>query len=559
MHNFKTIIYCLILKIFILISIFFYWIYTIINVHCPTPDNLSAINLERKKTDENLLILGNNWLKKNNYGLWELYIEGKPFERGVIAGKLTKELIRDQEDAFVRQIDEIVPSKIYQKFLLYFLALFNRNIEKYITTEYLLEIYGISLSASDKYDYIAPKYARLLNYHASHDIGHALQNMHLIGCTSFSVWYEKSSDSSVITGRNFDLYLGDEFARDKIISFINPDSGYKYMSIGWGGMTGIVSGMNETGLTATINASSTEIPTSAKTPISILVREILQYSKNISEAYKIAQKREIFVSENIMISSSEDNKTVIIEKSPEKTGIFIAPGNFIICTNHYQGKTFRNDILNLQNIKESASMYRFQRVKQLLDKYKKLGYTEVAAILRDQKGIDDKNIGMGNEKVVNQLIGHHSIIFKPAEKKVWISTKPWQLGEYLCYDLNKIFSEYPGLQSNINVYEKELTISSDSFMFTADYKKYLQYRELKRKIQSFLTGDNEQISDGLIHEFISTNPENYQVYILAGDYYMFLEKFSKAVKYYKIALTKEIATKQEFIETKKKIKECRNF
>ena len=67
-------------------------------------------------------------------------------------------------------------------------------------------------------------------------------------------------------------------------------------------------------------------------------------------------------------------------------------------------------------------------------------------ILRDRKGLHNADIGMGNEKAINQLIAHHSIVFEPKKLLVWVSTSPWQLGEYVAYDLNKdiCFKGYEG-------------------------------------------------------------------------------------------------------------------
>ena len=67
--------------------------------------------------------------------------------------------------------------------------------------EYRDEIYGISLSCTHEYDFIGTPYERQLNYHSAHDLGHAMQDYMLVGCSSFACWGENSADSSLIIGR----------------------------------------------------------------------------------------------------------------------------------------------------------------------------------------------------------------------------------------------------------------------------------------------------------------------------------------------------------------------
>ncbi|WP_229253999.1 hypothetical protein [Dyadobacter sp. NIV53] len=56
------------------------------------------------------------WLKKNKYGIWEMYLEGSPYERGLIYGILAKELMEKQEVHFVNQIKEMIPSAFFFRF-----------------------------------------------------------------------------------------------------------------------------------------------------------------------------------------------------------------------------------------------------------------------------------------------------------------------------------------------------------------------------------------------------------------------------------------------------------
>src|SRR5688500_12326951 len=283
----------------------------------PTPASLDILDQPVVEADSGLYKIGNNWFKKSKSGLYELYVEGDPFERGVVNGKLTKDLVRYQEEVFTKQIHRLVPSDFYLDVLKYFVGWFNRHLPDHVTEEYKLEIFGVSQAASHDFDDIAPPYHRILNYHAAHDIGHALQNMSLVGCTAFATWGDKSEDSTLIIGRNFDFYVGDDFARDKIIAFYKPSQGHKFMMITFGGMTGVLSGMNDQGLTVTINAAKSEIPGASATPVALVTREILQYASTIQEAYDIVEKRKMFVAESFMIGSAKDGKAAIIEKTPD--------------------------------------------------------------------------------------------------------------------------------------------------------------------------------------------------------------------------------------------------
>ena len=70
---------------------------------------------------------------------------------------------------------------------------------------------------------------------------------------------------------------------------------------------------------------------------------------------------------------------------------------------------------NLEQVKESASEYRYKRVMELLDTSGGNTVQKTINLLRDRRGLQNSDIGMGNEKAVNQLIAHHSIVFEPKE------------------------------------------------------------------------------------------------------------------------------------------------
>ena len=492
-----------------------------------------------------------NFLRHSESGLWELFVKGDAFQRGEAIGKLSSDLLHYQEKVFVDQIREIIPSDSYLKFLRFFIVLFNRHLGENVLEEYRDEIYGISLSCTHEYDFIGTPYERQLNYHSAHDLGHAMQDYMLVGCSSFATWGTQSADSSLLIGRNFDFYVGDAFAENKQVAFYVPEQGYRFASVGWPGMIGVLSGMNETGLTVTINAAKSAVPTGSATPISILTREILQYAATIDEAFAIAKKRETFVSESILIGSAKDGKAAIIEKSPEKTVLFTGKeANRLICTNHYQSEEFSKDERNMENIRTSDSPYRFARLTELINEDLPIDVSKAASILRDHKGLQNTDLGLANEMAINQFIAHHSVIFQPEKRLMWVSTSPWQCGKYVAYDLNKIFKDTIDWQHEI--YSSDLTIPEDKFIDTPEFQHLLTYKKLTplllKKIRK-----KEQIEESVLKTYQASNPSLYYVYEVIGDYYEAMQQSKQAIAYWQQALKKSIPKLQEKERIQQKI------
>ncbi len=509
----------------------------------PLPGNYIQLN-------DSTRIFGKNYLMKLQDGFYEMYIEGNPFERGNAIGILTADLHEYQEDAFINQIKKMIPGEFYLKFLKYFVAFFNRDIEQHIPQEYLEEIYGESLHMNSKYDnIIGSPYMRILNYHAAHDIGHALQDKNFVaGCTSFAAWGNYTEDGKLLVGRNFDFYVGDAFAKNKIVAFIKPDKGIPFGMVTWPGMIGVVSGINKEQITITINAAKSTYPTEAKTPVSILAREILQYAHNLDEAIKIARKFDLFVSESLLVSSGKENRAIIIEKSPDKLDVYNVNDSIIYCSNHFQSKAFAKDTNNIKFKNESSSNNRFLRLNELVLNHPLLNPSKIASILRDPYGLHGAKIGWGNEDAINQLIAHHGVIFKPSENVMWVSTSPYQLGKFIRFDLDEIFDK------NTKGRDLKLDIPADSELIKIANKPYQEFRKQVNLIRS---SSDKNMKDNILL-MNNLNPQFYLGYEVAGDYYTKIGVADSAISSYKKALKCDIPLKKDSMNIVNKLSKIIN-
>ncbi len=470
-----------------------------------------------------------------------MYIKGNSLQLGYNNGALTQDLMQKQEEIFFSKVEGFVPSKFKQKLLSGFLKWYNRTMYLNVREDFQAELYGLSQYSSNKYDFIAPKFRRAMYLHGAHDIGHAMQDLMVVGCTSLAVWNENTEDGDLLIGRNFDFYVGDEFAKNKLIEFVEPENGIPYLSVSWPGMIGVVSGMNKEGITVTINAGKSKIPLTAKTPISFVTREILQYATTIDEAIAIAKKRKVFVSESILVGSANDKDAVIIEVSPDNFGVYrVENSSKVFCTNHFQSEAYKDDKRNQKHIVKSHSEYRYEKLQELLQENKKLNPEKMASILRDKSGLRGEKIGYGNEKAINQLLAHHAVIFSPQKKLVWVSSNPYQLGEFVCYDLNEIFSD-KRLKSG-EFAKSNLNIAKDPFLDSQEFENYEEFKFAHSEIQNAIDSDDMILTDDFIPHYQSLNPDFWLVYYQSGKYYFKQKEYSKAKTEFEKALTKEITT-----------------
>lgn len=486
-------------------------------------------------------------LNKSINGNWQLRISGNSYELGSKKGFLTQQLYQNQEKIFFGKVSEMIPNPSKQNKLLYFLKWYNRNILSAIPTDLKQELYAVSTFGSDEFNDIGTKFERNLLLHSSHDIGHAMQDLMLVGCSSIALWDDFTEDGNLLIGRNFDFYVNDEFAQNKIVEFINPENGYKYASVTWPGMVGVVSGMNEKGLTVTLNAGKSSIPMRGKTPVSIVARSILQNAQTINEAIEIADKFDVFVSESFLIGSAKDNKAVVIEMSPKRMDVYKTNNGKLICTNHFQSNGYKSDKRNQNQIEESHSYYRLEKLEESFQTEKKYKVNDVLKVLRDVSGLQNENLGLGNEKALNQLMAHHGVIFKPSELKMWVSNNPYQLGAFDAYDLNTVF------KSKELKPIKNLELPKDDFINSKDFKRYKKFKELHKTIE-IATNSEKMVSNEILTTYKKSNPELWLVYKQLGDYFYSQKQWQNAADNYQIALQKVISSKDQQKSIEQKLK-----
>jgi len=195
-------------------------------------------------------------------------------------------------------------------------------------------------------------------------------------------------------------------------------------------------------------------------------------------------------------------------------------------------------------------------MEELLDEQPKVTPEIVVEILRDKKGLDDKRIGYGNEKALNQLLAHHGIVFQPEDLKVWVSSNPYQLGEFVAYDLNEIFGEKDGDINVKSMSEAKLNIAKDPFLKTLAYQHYQRYRKIRNQVEKAISSDGH-LEQKLLREFSLLNPDFWEAYFLVGKYNYKKGYDRLALNAFLEAETKEITTVPDREEVERYIRKLK--
>jgi predicted choloylglycine hydrolase len=160
----------------------------------------------------------------------------------------------------------------------------------------------------------------------------------ILACSAFLVEAARSTTAAPLLGRNLD-YPSRGYAQDySLVTVYRPRGKRAFVSIGFPGLLGCLSGMNESGLClGVLEVFQSRLFTRrldlGGTPYAVCFRKLLQECDTVEQAQALLEKMRRTTVFNLAIA--DRNRAAVFENTSRRVRVREASAGAVVCTNHF--------------------------------------------------------------------------------------------------------------------------------------------------------------------------------------------------------------------------------
>ncbi len=401
----------------------------------PVPAEFRTYTLEeRSPTDRRY---GPNRLTRS-HGVWVMHTEGTAYEIGRASGLLAGELRGRNETAIIEEFLTHVKNPLAQYILLRGVPLFADAMSASAPASILEELRGYTDVGDDPLRFFQPQYTRKLCYHAIHDVGQAMVDSPLLGCTGFLAGGSKTPDGHWIIGRDWDFDGGRMFDEEKAVVAVAREGAIPFVHVAIVGLSGVVSGVNAEGIAVAVLAGTSDAAIKPGAPMIFIVREILEQAKDLADVERILDARKGFVSEGLLVIDGDAGEGAIFEVTPEQVEV-LPVGDAGSIANHFRSPPLVGHNANQQRMAEGTTVARLARMEELVAEGP-IDLARAVTILRDRKAVGGGELPAGHESTINADVASHGVILDGTARTLTVSMSPNLSGGFVRFSLDDLLA-----------------------------------------------------------------------------------------------------------------------
>lgn len=195
-----------------------------------------------------------------------------------------------------------------------------RHYEPFIPAELRDELHGIAEGSGLPYDQIL-----VMNTFADALLGKSPRL-----CSAVAV----HGSGGLLVGRNLDWVNHGVAHRSGVVFLLAPRGERRVLSVGWPGIAGVVTGMNDRGVVVTMNMAFSSDSEPNTTPVLLRIRDVLAHASSAGAAVADATSRPRTMAMNWMVADAESAS--VVELTGHRSAVRPMTGSCAVTTNYFE-------------------------------------------------------------------------------------------------------------------------------------------------------------------------------------------------------------------------------
>jgi len=276
---------------------------------------------------------------------------------------------------------------------------------------------------------------------------HALPELMSTTCASFAAFGNATKDQRMIQARNLDWAIQSDVQRYAALFVCHPAGKKAFVSVGWLGFIGVISGINERGISVAEIGADTADASLKGLPMPFLLKRILEEGDDLEEAVRIVRTSPRTGGYNYLFADAFSHRAAALETTRSQVALFWADEEPAAAYALSVPNTiFRADwaldpaVRDLQTCSRGNPKAPGPESPVGSTAYD-VRYFGTGTLLRSFQGRIDPEIAMAIARAVAPASNIQSVVF--AYPELWIATakgrQPAAVGIYRRVDLEELF------------------------------------------------------------------------------------------------------------------------
>src|SRR5688572_10938216 len=160
----------------------------------------------------------------------------------------------------------------------------------------------------------------------------------MTACSTIALPAEASPDGVARMGRNLDFPSFNLADKQSLVFVFKPKDRYAFAAVGWPGLVGVLTGMNEHGLTLANMEVTRKGSIPVAMPYTLLYRTVLEQCHTVDEAIKLLESTKRQTANNLMLMDADGHRAVVEIRPQSITVRRGLSGEALMSTNHQRGQ-----------------------------------------------------------------------------------------------------------------------------------------------------------------------------------------------------------------------------